>query len=213
MAVLQNIIGQQFSRLTVIAFAGRRKRRAYWRCRCTCRRTVVVLGENLKSGRTKSCSCLKEERLEESHQNAFVTPEKRRAHACWARAKSRVLNPNDSSWHRYGARGITMCKQWIKSFKRFYADMGPCPEGMSLDRINNNGNYEPGNCRYATPTMQARNRRTTIFVDYENERIPLTEAAERSGIQYQTLLQRYRGIKSKQPLFGPVQNGRHGLRR
>lgn len=94
-----------------------------------------------------------------------------REHQSWAHAKSRCFNPNVPKFPIYGGRGITMCKKWRDSFSAFLADMGPCPAGMTLDRYpNQNGNYEPGNCRWATPMEQGRNRRTVkLTVDKAQE--------------------------------------------
>ena len=95
--------------------------------------------------------------------------------------KSRCSNPNTNRWHLYGGRGIQVCAQWAASFTQFLADMGECPDGMSLDRIDSNGNYEPGNCRWATMEAQASNTRSNRFVEYGGEKLTYTEWGRRLG--------------------------------
>lgn len=108
------------------------------------------------------------------------------AHRAWENAKARCFNPKHRKYPDYGGRGISMCEEWRKSFWRFFQYMGPCPSGMTLDRINNNGNYEPGNCRWATRTEQARNRRSGVMVGD----MPLYETMVKSGLLPDTVRKR-----------------------
>lgn len=108
----------------------------------------------------------------------------------WASAKYRCLNPRDSAFHRYGGRGITICDRWRQSFENFLADMGEKPTGLTLDRINNDGNYEPGNCRWATYVMQNRNRRGTHPLTFAGITAPISEWAEITGIHRMLIGQR-----------------------
>lgn len=107
----------------------------------------------------------------------------------WMNMMTRVRNPNRAKWHRYGGRGITVCDRWLV-FENFLSDMGERPEGRSLDRINNNGNYEPGNCRWATPREQRLNSRRTLIITFKDESLPISEWAKRLHIPLGTLWSR-----------------------
>lgn len=157
-----NLIGQKFERLLVVAEAGRDKHGSVlWDCICECGCTKTVLGSNLTGGKIHSCGCLRRElvssRRSRHRQSGkyLVTVE----YQTWVRMIQRCTNPNDKRWPDYGGRGITVCDRWRQSFEDFFADMGKRPEGMSIDRINNERGYEADNCRWATRSQQAFNRR------------------------------------------------------
>ena len=114
-----------------------------------------------------------------------------RTYRCWQDMKQRCLNPNAQAFKDYGARGITVCKAWEESFANFLADMGEAPEGMSLDRINNELGYSPENCRWANQKQQNRNHRGCVFIEYLGEKKTIIEWSEQTGINEKTLHARF----------------------
>lgn len=158
------MIGRRFGRLVVEALGRRLPYRRYlWTCLCDCGNRVEVEGGNLRTGNSQSCGCLHLEvkrLLFTTHGHAPVgnrSPEYESWCAMWGRVRD--VDPDGSRWRHYGRRGIVACDRWL-SFEAFLADMGPRPSlKHSLDRVNNDGNYEPGNCRWATDAEQVANRR------------------------------------------------------
>jgi len=167
MTPFQDITGKRYGRLLAQEFVGRNERgNALWKCTCDCgQKKVIVLGQ-LNAGKTKSCGCLARElaskrtaKVATKHGDCTRTSRSSEYEA-WRSMKKRCLNPNYKQWKDYGGRGIKICQEWIDSFDAFLADVGRKPEPhLSLDRIDNNGNYEAGNVRWADRTTQSRNRR------------------------------------------------------
>ena len=151
--------GQRFGRLLVLAEHGSPKGAAYWLCVCDCGKQHVARGTELRNGQIKSCGCFRASCCppprhgEAWSKTASGTPE----YKAWMNMKGRCASPR-AKWH--GARGITVCDRWLHSYENFLADMGRKPASeYSIDRIDNDGNYEPGNCRWATKAEQSRNQR------------------------------------------------------
>lgn len=115
----------------------------------------------------------------------------KRTYKVWQSMLQRCQNARNHAFANYGGRGIEVCNAW-QSFERFFADMGDAPDNKSLDRIDNNKDYFPDNCRWATPTEQAQNRRTTVYVDLNGQRVSLAKACREKGISYSTALTRIR---------------------
>lgn len=167
MLKLEDLTGNIFARLTVLKFNYSDKRRKkFWLCRCECGNEVVVRGDGLKCGSTKSCGCLQREKAVKIGENSKIHGRVgTKEYYCWYHMKSRCYNKNDKSYFRYGGRGIKVCKRWVNSFINFFEDMGESPtQKHSLDRFpNNNGNYEKNNCRWATKKQQSLNRRSNVI--------------------------------------------------
>lgn len=151
--------GAVFSRWTVLGVAPRRRDVAYF-CRCTCGVLKSVIASNLISGKSKSCGCLSREMTSKARSTHGCNGTNSAEYRAWANMKSRCLDSSRPDFNYYGGRGIGICQQWVDSFESFLADMGLKPSReYSLDRINVNGNYEPSNCRWATPSVQHKNIR------------------------------------------------------
>ena len=219
-----DIAGHRFGRLEVVRFSERRSGEPYWLCKCDCGSEKAIAGSSLKKGISQSCGCLMRELSKERNTrrllrhghavNGRVTPEYRAWHAMIERCR----NPNVKQFKDYGGRGISVCERW-REFEKFYADMGDRPgDDYSLDRVNNSGNYEPGNCEWRQEVPQARNRRSNRMVEFGGETRCLAEWCEILDKSYQTVLERllagwsphlalttpskqYRGTKSGSPVL------------
>lgn len=123
-------------------------------------------------------------------------------YASWGQMLQRCTNPNNPAWNRYGGKGITVCEKW-KSFDNFFDDMGPRPATTSIDRIDNDGNYEPGNCRWATREQQQINRRNTIKITHQNKTLSLVEWSKITGLSRDLLYNRRRHGDSPERMFRP----------
>lgn len=158
-----DLTGRTFGRLTVLKETSyqSRTRTRYWLCECECGRAKEVTGAGLLSGDTQSCGCLSLEKLRDRSTTHGLSHS--REHLIWRSMLTRCYNPCSKSWKWYGGRGICVYGPWRKSFERFYHAVGNIPIGYSLDRIDNNGHYEPGNIRLATASEQAFNRRPKTF--------------------------------------------------
>jgi hypothetical protein len=189
-------IGARFSRLTIISQDPRRSAGGHvrWLCRCDCGVVTVVTGTDLRRGTTVSCGCLGREKAAERGADRWTQHGLSRSpeYKSWASMIDRCRNPRHRSYADYGGRGILVCPEW-DSFERFRANMGERPSKQhSLDRINNDGNYEPGNCRWATRRQQLRNTRSNHFLTHDNLTLTVAEWAERLGVEQNMLLARIR---------------------
>ena len=157
---MEDFKGRVYTRLTVLEFSHHNKHlQPVWKCECVCKKIRFVPSGDLRSGHTKSCGCLSADSLRKiayKHGEGGVTKE----YTCWRSMKQRCLDKKCDSYQDYGGRGITVCSEWLNSYQQFLKDMGRKPsETHSIDRINNDGNYEPSNCKWSTPKEQCNNKR------------------------------------------------------
>lgn len=190
------LAGMRFGRLSVLGFSRRRGRHLLWACRCDCGREIDVQGSNLRSGHSTSCkSC-----AARVHGMTHI-PEYR----IWSAMIQRCTNPRERYYANYGGRGILVCDRWRDSFANFYADMGPRPPQLTLERSDNDRGYEPDNCIWATREQQNRNQRTNVFVEINGERRILTDWCRHFGIAVTTVLARTkRGIDMAAAITTPA---------
>ena len=191
MGFKNDLTGKVFGRLTVIEFSHNGSNwSVYWKCRCSCGAYIVVRNNNLLSGNTKSCGCQK---LDSSR--AMCTVHNLRRHPLynvWAAIKQRCNNPQDKNFHYYGGRGIKLCDAWNNSFVDFYnwAIGNGYQKGLTVDRINNDGNYEPANCRLVYVIDQHNNTRSNRYLTYMGRTLTMAQWARELGIDYRRLQSR-----------------------
>ncbi len=194
-----NLVGLVFGKLTVVRRANGAASHSKWECACACGRTKVIRGTSLvTAGKpTRSCGCLAATNAM-THGGTLGGPSPE--HVAWRSMRRRCAARRGRDWRSYGARGIKVCARWAKSFPLFLVDMGPRPSPQhSLDRKNNEGGYEPGNCRWATRTEQANNRRTCRMIAYGGETMSVAAWARRHGLSEGALRSRLdRGVPVSQ---------------
>jgi len=207
----RNLIGSPpFGRLTVLEYAGKRNGRTEWKCQCSCGNVVNVRSQFLVSGHTQSCGCFMLDQIQKSNvKHGHDRVGKRTAeYRCWASMNKRCSNQNSKEWHNYGGRGISVCDEWIEDFDAFLAHIGPRPSSRhSIDRFpNNNGNYEPGNVRWATQKEQSRNTRVNRLITIDGMTKCLVELCEIYGITENAVSNRLKSGWSIEDAFkNPIQ--------
>jgi len=210
-----DLTGQTFNRLTVIAFAYRKEGRTFWLCECSCptKTRLPVRANCLKNNNnnnTQSCGCQKIDAATRHGHNAIAANRKPSpTYVSWQRMHARCTNPHNDQYARYGALGITVCHRW-QDFRNFLADMGERPTGLTLDRLDVDGNYAPTNCRWATPLQQAQNRRNNRLLTYEDCTQSVSAWAETLRIPRTVLQDRFRrGWTDTEILTTPYRAGQH----
>jgi len=187
---LEDLTNKKFGRLTVLEIQ-RTPKGVRWACKCDCGNFTSVISNKLKHGKTKSCGCLRGETIGNMRRthSAGGTP----TYLVWKGLRNRCNNPNEVGYKNYGGRGITYCERWEK-YENFVQDMGNKPDGMSIDRIDVNGNYCKENCRWATREQQNNNKRCSINLTYQNQTLTLAQWAVILDIKYSTLYHRIKKL-------------------
>lgn len=191
----KDLVGQKFNMLTVLEYAYTKNKKAHWKCLCDCGNISYPNTRCLTSGHSKSCGCLNYQPSTITHGFSKTTP----VYFVWKELRHRCTNPNHKSYKNYGGRGIKFCEEW-NDFEVFYEwaiRSGYKEERLTngknkwtIDRIDNNGNYEPDNCRWITNEEQARNKRNVIFITHNKETKSLHEWCEIFNISFNVVYNR-----------------------
>ncbi len=181
--------GKRFGRLVVIKRIAKKREKTKYLCECDCGNKHVVAGSCLTNRQSRSCGCLKRQLIIKKNTTHGMTGTSE--HYIWKAMKDRCGNEKNKCFKDYGGRGITVCARWLSSFENFYSDMGPKPSSnYSIDRKDNDGDYSPENCRWATKKEQTRNARSNHNITFNGHTHCIAEWAEKQGMNYQTLRQR-----------------------
>lgn len=214
----EDLTGKVFGKLTVLKrgplVPRGIQRCTSWSCCCACGTEKLLLTWQLTGKRAyTSCGC--GARASQKTHGLSKLPEYKKEYKTWVSMRSRCLSKTDKDYAKYGGRGISICERWLKSFENFYADMGPKPSpSHSIDRIEVDGNYEPGNCRWATYTTQNRNQRRSTKIQYKGEIMPLLEVCEATGITEGSLRARLKkGESVEEAIAHARQTPNHGCKR
>lgn len=210
----RDISGRKFSRLTVLKCIGRQDalRRYWYLCKCDCGAKTAVDYSSITRGLTKSCGCLGRENASARMANKEIRktfkykrngPSLNPIYATWCGMINRCLSTKNKCYKNYGGRGIKVCKRWMK-FKNFLADMGLKPSpSHSIERINNNGNYTPKNCRWASRVQQANNKRNSQIIKFKGMSLTIAQWSDKLGIKYATILWRMHNWFSIKNILNP----------
>ena len=187
-----DITGLRVGYLTAIAFHASTPKGVMWVVRCDCGREVLMepseLKKQSKKGIQASCGCKRRETI--GRRNTKHGQSAHPLYAVWRSMLDRCSLPTHHAWRNYGGRGITVCERW-KSFPDFFADVSPTyAPGLTLDRENNEGNYEPSNCRWATRAQQTSNMRSNVWINTPKGRMTVSQAARAFGLGHTTILYR-----------------------
>lgn len=198
-----NLEGKKFGRLTVLSYGCKRKNKHYYKCKCECGNNKEVYSYNLMSGHTKSCGCLNLDVIKGMKTRKTHGKSKTRLHNIWWGIINRCENEKNRAYEKYGARGIIICEEWRGSFTEFeeWALKNGYKEDLSIDRINNDGNYEPGNCRWVNSRVQNNNKSNNVKIEIDGVIKNLSEWASYSGLHRSTISRKLKkGITGKKLL-------------
>ena len=186
------MVGEKFNRLTVISqdSSKKNKKHRYYLCHCDCGKTVSVRSSDLRTGNTKSCGCLKRERLVE--MTTTHGESKTKLYNVWNGMMTRCNNPKSDHFYRYGGRGIKVCDEWLHNYTAFrdWALSHGYEDGLTIDRIDVDGNYNPDNCRWITSAEQMKNTSANRLLTFNGETLVLADWARRVGLSPETISKR-----------------------
>ena len=171
--------GHRYGRLLVVSYSHSDGKNIYWHTRCACGTSKVSRGDGLRLGTTTSCGC-RPRRCKHGMTHTIT-------YKTWKSMKQRCYNSKCKEFRYYGGRGIAICVRWLNSFENFLSDMGERPEGLSIERMNNNGNYEPSNCKWATPKEQMNNTRRNVILTLDGISLSISQWARKLSINKVTL--------------------------
>jgi hypothetical protein len=204
--------GVKYGRLTAIELAPKPKgeSRVKWVCKCDCGSVVTVCSLRLGCGQTQSCGCLCKERTSQAKKTHGCSGGGSSEYGVWLNMKSRCTHKSVDSYHLYGGRGIKVCDRWLNSFENFLEDMGPRPsKNHSIERKDSNGNYEPGNCKWADRFEQANNKRNNRPITHNGETLNLFQWAHKYKIHPKRLHARLKSGWSMERALTPVIQSAH----
>lgn len=199
--MVDNLIGKRFGKLVVISKGKKpnsKDNHAYWICKCDCGNTTLVASNSLKLGRTTSCGCYgvemrnKQGGKNKIHGETYINKKKTKLYRTWANIKARCYNENNKSYVNYGYRGIKMCDEWKNDFSTFrdWSINNGYNDNLSIDRIDNNGDYTPENCRWTTTNVQQNNKRSNHIVIYNGKQYTVANLCKVLNIPYGRTLDR-----------------------
>ena len=209
MGIKKDLTDKVFNRLTVIKQDGSDKhKKVKWICACVCGNTVSVIGSALIIGNTQSCGCYQIDRIKEVETTHGHSKNKKQSpeYHTWCNMKERCNNPDNIAYINYGGRGIKVCKRWFK-FENFLKDMGLKPSKLhSIERINNDKDYTPSNCKWDIRHNQSRNNRRNRWFEYNGKKMVLSDWATYFGVQPPAIYSHFKGGKSFEQVYKFYEN-------
>ena len=207
-----DLTGQRFGRLVVVsrATSQRKDRNTFWTCICDCGKEKIIEAPSLKKGRSKSCGCLQKEIVTKRQTKHGLQKANNRLYGIWSGIKQRCTNPKRNVFRHYGGKGIVICQEWQK-FPAFYswAISNGYADNLTIDRIDNNGNYEPSNCRWIPDSAQHRNQTNNKFITVNGKAMLLCDWAKIYGIKASVILNRIRsGWTEEEAVITPLQKSK-----
>lgn len=201
---IRTIKGRKFGKLTVIDLAYIKNHKTFWLCNCDCGNTKVIRKDHLLSGETRSCGCLEKENRKKLAFQTTHGQSQTHLYYVWNTMRQRCNNPHVSEYHNYGGRGIKVCSAWNNNFELFYkwATSNGYKQGLTIDRIDNYGNYEPDNCRWVTAKVQANNKRSNKRFEGKT----VTQWAEENKLNPKLVNQRIRSGWSLKKALDPTKH-------